>query len=97
MTLFKAAAVTALLSFSNVAAFTPSKSVGVGSFPSTTANGQHSRSFRSSKTSLFMSTRQGTGRDFYKILGVSRNAEMSEIKSAYRKLARQYHPGEWII
>ncbi|XP_076925059.1 chaperone protein dnaJ A6, chloroplastic-like [Bidens hawaiensis] len=30
--------------------------------------------------------------DFYSILGVSKNASKSEIKSAYRKLARSYHP-----
>ncbi|WOH04914.1 hypothetical protein DCAR_0624326 [Daucus carota subsp. sativus] len=30
--------------------------------------------------------------DFYSILGVSKNANKSEIKSAYRKLARNYHP-----
>ncbi|KAJ6809611.1 putative chaperone protein DnaJ isoform X1 [Iris pallida] len=32
------------------------------------------------------------GADFYSILGVSKNASKSEIKSAYRKLARSYHP-----
>lgn len=30
--------------------------------------------------------------DFYSILGVSKNSSKSEIKAAYRKLARQYHP-----
>lgn len=31
-------------------------------------------------------------KDYYAILGVSRNADEKEIKSAYRKLARKYHP-----
>lgn len=30
--------------------------------------------------------------DYYKILGVDKNAGIDDIKKAYRKLARQYHP-----
>ena len=30
--------------------------------------------------------------DFYKVLGVARGADEKEIRSAYRKLARKYHP-----
>jgi molecular chaperone DnaJ len=31
-------------------------------------------------------------RDYYEVLGVPRDADANTIKSAYRKLARQYHP-----
>src|SRR5579872_3345425 len=31
-------------------------------------------------------------KDYYKILGVNKKASEKEIKSAYRKLARKYHP-----
>ena len=33
-----------------------------------------------------------TNRNFYEILGVTKNADAKEIKSAYRRLAKQYHP-----
>ena len=31
-------------------------------------------------------------KDYYKILGVSKNADQKEVRQAYRKLARKYHP-----
>ena len=31
-------------------------------------------------------------RDYYEILGIQRNSSASEIKNAFRSLARKYHP-----
>ncbi|MFT3891447.1 MAG: molecular chaperone DnaJ [Anaerolineales bacterium] len=33
-----------------------------------------------------------SNRDYYEVLGIGRNASDDEIKAAFRKLARQYHP-----
>ena len=36
--------------------------------------------------------RVNSGKDYYKILGVSREATPEQVKSAYRRLARKFHP-----
>src|SRR5664279_470148 len=39
-----------------------------------------------------MSTKDFIEKDYYKAIGVPKDAKPADIKKAYRKLARQYHP-----
>ena len=39
-----------------------------------------------------MAENEWLSKDFYKVLGVSKDATDAEITKAYRKLARKYHP-----
>ena len=39
--------------------------------------------------------KQASKRDYYKILGLPRNAKKKDIKKAFRDLASEWHPDRW--
>jgi DnaJ-class molecular chaperone len=64
-------------------------------FPTVCASTRRSQSENVEETSFLMkpfSTASGEVVNPYKILNVSRRAERKEIKDAYRKLSKRYHP-----
>jgi|Transcript_16418 molecular chaperone DnaJ len=89
--IFRTSATIAVLCLGAAHGFAPSGITSRGLASGVTGNARAVPASES-QTSLFMSSRQQTGRDFYRILGVSRNADTKEIKAAFRKMARQYHP-----
>ncbi|KAK7261944.1 hypothetical protein RIF29_28268 [Crotalaria pallida] len=64
------------------------KSISLHSFTSSSSNAT-STNRRRFHTFLVSAAASG---DYYSTLGISKSATVKEIKSAYRKLARQYHP-----
>jgi len=42
-----------------------------------------------------MELKKSKRKDYYKILGVDKNASDNDIKKAYRKMAIIHHPGKW--
>jgi hypothetical protein len=95
MPLYRTIAVSALIwSAANVDAFVP-RSMELHESRTRTAPDRYvvSSSARQ-RPLLHMSTRSPPEVNFYKVLGVDRQADVGEIKTAYRNLAKLYHPGK---
>jgi DnaJ family protein C protein 3 len=56
------------------------------------AANQHYDRLREYREKLERVKRQGARKDYYKILGVKKSASDAEIKRAFRKLSKEYHP-----
>lgn len=88
------ALLAAILGAFDVESFSPSHRVGQGRVTQCKENSSSFGQETRKSSALLMSARPQTGKDFYAILGVNRSAGLPEIKGAYRKLAKKYHPGK---
>lgn len=39
--------------------------------------------------------KQSTSKDYYKVLGIPRDSDKAQIKKAYRKMGKQFHPDKY--
>lgn len=70
--------------------FLPSRQLGCLLIPPVCLPLEHKQLLKNAQLELKKSKRK----DYYKILGVDKNASEDEIKKAYRKRALMHHPGE---
>lgn len=79
--------------YQDVEAFTSPSSLCQSSFEN-----YFNRKLEIRRTLSALNYKKDTGtsseKDFYSVLGIGRTANEMEIKGAYRKLAKLYHPGK---
>ncbi len=50
--------------------------------------------YTTTKSNFFLTNKSLAPKDYYKILGIAKNADSKEIKKAYYQLAKKYHPDQ---
>lgn len=69
--------------------------VKISNFLNTITNSTHSNQVKDGLHRAQNLLKQSQKRDYYKILGVKRNANKKEINKAYRTLAKEWHPDKY--